>query len=60
MIMAAGKWQQLRKQRPHGRPEQRPSGSGYNGIGGRGNIGTTMMAMTGNKDYDAGHAPYRC
>jgi hypothetical protein len=59
MTMVAGKWQQLRKQRPHRRRKQRPSGGGdtVSGIGG--NIGTTMTATTGDKNYDAGGA-LRC
>ncbi len=47
MTMAASKWQQPQKQGPHQRWKQWPSGGGEN-------FGTTMTAMTGNKDYDAG------
>jgi len=50
MTMVAGKWQQMRKHRPHQRRKQRLSGGGETGSGGQGNIGTTMMATTGNKD----------
>jgi hypothetical protein len=56
MTMAAGKWQQPRKQRPHRRWKQRPLGGGDTGSGGGGNIGTTMTATTGDEDYDAGRA----
>ena len=56
MTMAAGKWQQPRKQRPHRRRKQRPSGSGDTVRGVGGNIGTTMTATTGDEDYDAGRA----
>jgi hypothetical protein len=60
MTMAAGKWQQPRKQRPHQRRKQWPLGGGdtVSGIGG--NIGTTMTATTGDEDYDAGRASRRC
>ncbi len=60
MTMAAGKWQQPQKQRPHRWRKQRLSGGGDTGSGGGGNIGTTMTAMTGNKDYDAGRALRHC
>jgi hypothetical protein len=60
MSMAAGKWQQLRKQRLHQRRKQRPSGGGDTGSGYRGNIGTTMTVTTGNEDYDAGRALCHC
>ncbi len=60
MTMAAGKWQQLRKQRPHQRRKQQPSGGGDTAIGVGGNIGTTMTATIGDKDYDAGQALRRC
>jgi hypothetical protein len=48
MTMAAGKWQQPQKHRPHRRRKQRPSGGEdtVSGIGG--NIGITMTAMTGD------------
>ncbi len=60
MTMAAGKWQQPRKQRPHWQQKQRLSGGGdtVSGIGG--NIGTTMMATTGNEDYNVGRALRHC
>ena len=62
MTMAAGTWQQPRKQRPHRRRTQRPLGDGDtgSGSGGGGNIGTTMTARTGNEDNDAGQASRRC
>jgi hypothetical protein len=74
MTMAAGKWQQLQKQRPHRRRKQRLSGGGdtISGVEGNirttmtattgdsDNIGTTMTATTGNEDYDAGRALRRC
>ncbi len=60
MTMAAGKWQQPQKQRSHQRRKQRPLGGRDTGSGGGGNIGTTMMATTGDKDYDAGWALRRC
>jgi hypothetical protein len=60
MTMAAGKWQQPRKQRPHRQRKQRPSGSGDSVSGIGGNIGTTMTATTGNEDYDAGQASRCC
>ncbi len=56
MTMAAGKWQQPRKQRPHRRRKQRASGGEDTVSGVRGNIGTTMTATTGDEDYDAGRA----
>ncbi len=54
MTMVAGKWQQPRKQRLHQQRKLRPSGGrdSISGVGG--NIGTTMMATTGNKDYNVG------
>jgi hypothetical protein len=60
MTMVAGKWQQPRKQRPHRRQKQRPSGGGDTVSGVGGTIGTTMMATTGDEDYDAGRASRRC
>jgi hypothetical protein len=60
MTMAAGKWQQPRKQRPHRRRKQRLSGGGDTVSGVGGNIWTTMTATTGNKDYDAGLASRCC
>ncbi len=56
MTMAAGKWQQPRKQRQHRRRKQRPSDARDTASGIRGNIGTTMTATTGYKDYDMGRA----
>ena len=60
MTMAAGKWQQPRKQRPHRQQKQRLLGGGdtVSGVGEK--IGTTMMATTGDKDYDVGRASRRC
>ncbi len=60
MTTAASKWQQpwkwrpyqRRKQRPHWRRKQRPLGGRDTSSGGGGK-GTTMMAMTGNEDYNA-------
>ncbi len=60
MTMAAGKWQQPWKQRPHRPQKQRPSGSGDTASGVGGNIGTTMTATTGYKDYDVGRASRHC
>ncbi len=60
MTMAAGKWQQPRKQRPHRRWKQWLSGGGDTASGIGGNIGTTMTATTGYKDYNAGRASCRC
>jgi hypothetical protein len=50
MTMAAGKWQQPRKQRLHQRQKQRPLGGGDTVSGVVENIGTTMTATTGNED----------
>jgi hypothetical protein len=60
MTMRAGKWQQLQKQRPNQQRKQRPSGGRDTISGVGGNIGTTMTATTGNKDYDASRASRRC
>jgi hypothetical protein len=60
MTMAAGKWQQPRKQRLHQRRKQQPSGGGDTVSGIRGNIGTTMRATTSDEDYNAGRASCHC
>ncbi len=60
MTMAAGKWQQPQKQKPHQWWKQQPSGGGDTISGVGGNIGTTMTATTGNEDYDARRASHRC
>ncbi len=60
MTMAAGKWQQLGKQRPHQRRKQQPLVGGDTASGVRGNIGTSMTAMTGYEDYNAGRASHCC
>ena len=51
MTMADGKWQHPRKQPPQ---------DNINISGGGGNIQTTMMAMIGDEDYNAGRAPHCC
>jgi hypothetical protein len=60
MTMAAGKWQQPRKQRPHQQRKQRLLGGRDTASGIGGNIGTTMTATTGNEDYNAGRASRCC
>jgi hypothetical protein len=58
MTMVAGKWQQPQKQRPHRQQKQRLLGSGDTVSGVGGNIGTSMMAMTGDEDYNGGQASH--
>ena len=60
MTMAAGKWQQPRKQRLHQRWKQRPSGDGDAGSGDRDRLLTKINASTGDIDYDAGRASPGC
>jgi hypothetical protein len=60
MTMAAGKWQQPQKQRLHHWWKQRPSGARDTGSGGGENVRTTMMATTGDKDYNVGRASRHC
>jgi hypothetical protein len=60
MTMVAGKWQRPRKKRLHQRKKQRPLGGGDTVSGVGGNIRTTMTAMTGDENYDAGRASRRC